>query len=60
MTMMRAIAAAASLAFFLIGVGPAEAAAPLSETNVNKGVVELDHGRERRIGAHRRGSRQCH
>jgi TRAP-type uncharacterized transport system substrate-binding protein len=41
MNMKRAIAAAGSLALLLTGVGPA-GAAPLTETNVNKGVVELE------------------
>jgi TRAP-type uncharacterized transport system substrate-binding protein len=54
MTMERAIAAAGSLALLLIGVGPAGAAAPLTEANVNKGVVELEtmgaNGASVRIG----------
>ena len=41
MTMMRAIAATGSLALLLIGAGPA-GAATLAETNVNKGVVQLE------------------
>jgi TRAP-type uncharacterized transport system substrate-binding protein len=53
MTVTRAIAAAGSLALLLVGAGPAEAA-PLSETNVNKGVVELEttgaNGASVRIG----------
>ncbi len=53
MTMMRAIAAAGSLALLLIGAGPA-GAAPLAETNVNKGVVQLEtmgaNGASVRIG----------
>jgi len=54
MTMKCAIAAAGSLALLLIEAGPAEAAAPLTETNVNKGVVELEtmgaNGASVRIG----------
>ena len=53
MNMKRAIAAAGSLALLLTGVGPA-GAAPLTETNVNKGVVELEtmgaYGASVRIG----------
>jgi TRAP-type uncharacterized transport system substrate-binding protein len=41
MTMTRAIAAAGSLAALLIGAGLV-GAAPLTETNVNRGVVELE------------------
>src|SRR5437879_1583152 len=50
---MRAIAVAGSLALLLMGAGPA-GAAPLTETNVNKGVVELEtmsaNGASVRIG----------
>jgi len=53
MTMKHMIAAAGSLSLLLIGAGPA-AAAPLTETNVNKGVVELEtmgaNGASVRIG----------
>jgi TRAP-type uncharacterized transport system substrate-binding protein len=41
MTMKCAIAAAGGIALLLIGVGPV-GAAPLTETNVNRGVVELE------------------
>jgi len=53
MNMKRAIAAAGSLALLLTGVGPV-GAAPLTEANVNKGVVELEtmgaNGASVRIG----------
>src|SRR5258708_34578617 len=53
MTMKRAIAVAASLALLLIWPGPV-GAAPLTEANVNRGVVELEtmgaNGASVRIG----------
>ena len=53
MTIKHVMAAAGGLALLLIGVGPA-GAAPLTETNVNRGVVELEtmgaNGASVRIG----------
>ncbi len=54
MTMMRAIAAAGSVAALLIGAGAAGTAPLTTETGVNKGVVELEtmgaNGASVRIG----------
>jgi hypothetical protein len=51
MTMKCAIAPTEGLALLLIGAGPI-GAAPLSETNVNRGVVELET-----MGANRASAR---